>query len=103
MSKWTKPWDKQTPDEQFIIVLGVGTTLISIASWFPQFIQSLTSNDFSGLSGIFLLVNALSQVLWIWYGVKIYSWTVIVASLVVGLMVLTVLIKLGIQTGTIFN
>ena len=62
-------------------IVGGAATIICVASFTPQVYRVIKTNSTTDISLESLLLMILMSILWIWYGILIMSWPVILTDI----------------------
>ncbi len=70
----------------WVELIGFSAGLMIAISLFPQLIKSFKSKKTEDLSMMWLLINILSQVLWLIYGCFKDAWSLVFTGIIVSIM-----------------
>jgi MtN3 and saliva related transmembrane protein len=78
--------------------MGTVAAVLTTSSWIPQAWRTIRTRDTTGLSLPTYLALLIGNMLWLAYGVAIFSWPLIVAN-VIGVPLLAVIVTLKLRHG----
>mgnify|MGYP001817966261 CR=1 FL=1 len=68
--------------------IGIIAAILTTSGFVPQVYKTLKTKEVKGISLSMYLVLFVGMVFWLIYGIKIYSFSIILANIVSGLLVL---------------
>jgi MtN3 and saliva related transmembrane protein len=73
-------------------IIGIIAAILTTAGFVPQVYKTVKTKIVSGISLTMYLVLLLGMIFWLYYGILIQSFSIILANIVSGLLVITVIV-----------
>lgn len=75
----------------FVDILGYSAGAITSLTFLPQVIKTWREKSAKDISLMMFLIAAINEVMWIWYGVLLNNWVIILTNAIVLSMSLTMI------------